>query len=479
VLEAADSPVSPFLTEPYVQLHTPGPAADGTDQLNLVWHTPAEEEEGAGGWLVRWEDSTFGTIGRMRRSTGALRPQSALAAPSPGVAPHRVWRCELGNLTPGAPTKYEVWRGVGGIPHGAEELAAAQQAAVGAMGADGAPAEGARVFAGTAWSRPDWSDNATRFFAAEGKDPFFKPVNAPGPDGVRNGVEVSPRAAFAAAQVIGVSHRTFYSAAFGADVGYCVYLPPGYDVGDAHLPVIYNLHGAGGNEFHSFEDVRCLHEGIVAGRWPPALVVLPNGGWTWYKNSHDGRFPVETMIIDELLPHVDATYRTVAGRHGRAIEGYSMGGRGATRLAIKHPGLFCSLHNQAGNVPATAEMGGAPAAWRDFLSGYLGPDKSRYEADDVFLLLARNLPHIKGKLRIQIGCGTMDDSHLPTCRAFHEALLVHGVDHTYAEYEGMGHAGSPAMIALNRAQWFDYHFESMRHAAADLPAAAAPPPEGG
>ena len=46
VLEAADSPVSPFLTEPYVQLHTPGPAADGTDQLNLVWHTPAEEEVG-------------------------------------------------------------------------------------------------------------------------------------------------------------------------------------------------------------------------------------------------------------------------------------------------------------------------------------------------------------------------------------------------------------------------------------------------
>ena len=44
------------------------------------------------------------------------------------------------------------------------------------------------------------------------------------------------------------------------------------------LPVIYNLHGAGGNEFHSYYDVKTLHEGIVEGRWPPAIVVLPNGG---------------------------------------------------------------------------------------------------------------------------------------------------------------------------------------------------------
>ena len=37
---------------------------------------------------------------------------------------------------------------------------------------------------------------------------------------------------------------------------------------------------------------------------------------------------------------------------------------------------------------------------------------------------------VAGKVRIQIGCGTLDDTHLPTCRLFHEALLQHGVDHT-------------------------------------------------
>ena len=39
-------------------------------------------------------------------------------------------------------------------------------------------------------------------------------------------------------------------------------------------------------------------------------------------------------------------------------------------------------------------------------------------------------PLCAGKVRIQIGCGTLDDTHLPTCRLFHEALLQHGVDHT-------------------------------------------------
>ena len=78
-------------------------------------------------------------------------------------------------------------------------------------------------------------------------------------------------------QEIGVRHCTFPSASFDCEVAYCIYLPPGYSDDGPALPVIYNLHGAGGNEFHSFDDVVNLHEGIVAGHYPPAIVVLPNG----------------------------------------------------------------------------------------------------------------------------------------------------------------------------------------------------------
>jgi hypothetical protein len=110
--------------------------------------------------------------------------------------------------------------------------------------------------------------------AGPGGSPYFQPVNVAPKES--NGIT------FAEMQAIGLRHTTFHSAAFGCEVGYCIYLPPGLtDSSSAEsdrLPVIYNLHGAGGNEFHSYYDVKTLHEGIVEGRWPPAIVVLPNGG---------------------------------------------------------------------------------------------------------------------------------------------------------------------------------------------------------
>src|SRR6188768_859363 len=49
------------------------------------------------------------------------------------------------------------------------------------------------------------------------------------------------------------THHRFFSKALNQDVGYCIYLPPGYETDPARrYPVIYNLHGAGGNELHSF-----------------------------------------------------------------------------------------------------------------------------------------------------------------------------------------------------------------------------------
>ena len=50
----------------------------------------------------------------------------------------------------------------------------------------------------------------------------------------------------------------------------------------------------------------------------------------------------EDVFIKELIPHVDKTERTIANRSGRALEGFSQGGRGTTRIMFKHPELFCS-----------------------------------------------------------------------------------------------------------------------------------------
>ena len=264
----------------------------------------------------------------------------------------------------------------------------------------------------------------------------------------------------------GVTHRTFHSNALNRDVGYCIYLPPGYDTDTARrYPVIYNLHGAGGNELHSFPDAKALHDGIVSGRWPAMIMVMPNGGsHTFYKDSADGKYPAETLIIRDFIPFIDATYRTIAARGGRAIEGFSMGGRGATRLAMKYPELFCSLHNQAGNVLHLADLYD-PSKPTVYPNNYLGPDRARYVDNDAFLLLQKNAAAIKAGLRIAITCGTRDDGHLPTVREYHAALLAAGIDHTYLEVEGLAHEHDK-LVAMYRTTWFDYHAESFRRAAA-------------
>ncbi|MCA9146852.1 MAG: hypothetical protein KDB05_28935 [Planctomycetales bacterium] len=267
------------------------------------------------------------------------------------------------------------------------------------------------------------------------------------------------------------THRTFESKLAGQNVGYCIYLPPNYNVNeDRRYPVIYNLHGNGGNtEFHSFEDVQVLHDGIVSGKWPPMIMALPNGGTsTFYKDSYDGKFPIESILITELIPHIDQEFRTIASGSGRCIEGFSMGGRGSLRLAMKYPEMFCSLFCQAGNVPATLENFDNAESWHDVIGGYLGPDRANYEANDAFVLLEKNLKQIRGKLRIQIACGTKDGGHLPTIRSFHEHLVEHNVDHTYIELEGLAH-NRTEMIKRLEPIWFDYHVESLRQAGAIEP----------
>ena len=265
--------------------------------------------------------------------------------------------------------------------------------------------------------------------------------------------------------VPGQVHTTFFSKAMGREVGYCIYLPPDYQKNTKRrYPVIYSLHGSGGNELTYQLQTQVLHEGILDGRWPPMILVHPNGGrTTFYKDSADGKYPIETMIIREFIPHIDATYRTIASREGRAIQGFSMGGRGATRLAMKYPDMFCSLFNQSGNVVHVSELYD-PAHPDTFPTSYLGLDRQRFIDNDSFLLLEKNLAKIKGRMRIQIMCGTEDSHHLPSVRDFHNALLKAGVDHTYIELEGLEHEHDK-MVNLYRRIWFDYHVESFRRAA--------------
>jgi len=253
-----------------------------------------------------------------------------------------------------------------------------------------------------------------------------------------------------------VTHHTFRSASMKRDVGYCLYLPPGYAKDEKRrYPVIYHLHGAGGNETRSVYSAAVLHEGILAGKLPEIMMVFPNGGRaTMYQDSGDGRFMAETMMTKELIPHIDATYRTLADRKARCIEGFSMGGRGSTHLAMRFPELFASLFNQSGNVYHVSDVSKAP-------NTYLGSDPERLKANDPYLNLEKNLAFIQANLHIQVACGTADPDHLITVREYHEALTKAGMPHSYFEVEGLDH-NQKKMIDGRKATWFDFHIESLQ-----------------
>ena len=253
-----------------------------------------------------------------------------------------------------------------------------------------------------------------------------------------------------------VTHHTFTSASMKRDVGYCLYLPPGYAKDEKRrYPVIYHLHGAGGNETRSVYSASVLHEGILAGKLPEMIMVFPNGGRsTMYQDSGDGRFMAETMMTQELIPHIDTTYRTIADRKARCIEGFSMGGRGSTHLAMRFPELFASLFNQSGNVYHVSDVSKAP-------NTYLGSDPERLKANDPYLNLEKNFAYIKANLRIQVACGTADLDHLLTVREYHEALTKAGMPHSYFEVADLDH-NQKKMIDGRKATWFDFHIESLQ-----------------
>src|SRR5437763_10369046 len=140
-----------------------------------------------------------------------------------------------------------------------------------------------------------------------------------------------------------------------------VLLPAGYGSGTRRYPTLYLLHGALSDD--TAWTVQGDAEASTANA--PVIVVMPEGGnagWytDWFNLGQGGPPEWETFHIDQLIPWVDHTFRTVAARSGRAIAGLSMGGFGALSYAARHPDLFVTAMSFSGavdtNVPAIAAV---------------------------------------------------------------------------------------------------------------------------
>lgn len=133
----------------------------------------------------------------------------------------------------------------------------------------------------------------------------------------------------------------------GCTKKFCVYLPAGYGEEERHFPVLYLLHGL--SDTHTaWRDKGNMAEiatrVMASGAAQEMVIVMPDAGTTY-----DGYFNVEgwsyeDYFFQELVQHVENSFRIVGDREHRAIAGLSMGGGGTTGYAIRHSGMFSSAY---------------------------------------------------------------------------------------------------------------------------------------
>lgn len=233
----------------------------------------------------------------------------------------------------------------------------------------------------------------------------------------------------------GSLEKVWYSSdVLGGDRRMTVYLPAGYETSQESYPVLYLLHGMGGDE-DAWQElgraVQILDNQIAAGVARPMIVVMPNGNAL--RKSAPG-FNGEGMYIaegqhsvdpdrlfvksfPEIIEYIEKNYRVKAGKANRAVAGLSMGGGHAWRLGLEYPDSF----DYIGMFSPAVRWNGT------------GVD----EHNDPWLdaLLARQFQNAPRKYLIAIG---RDDFLYPLNESYRALLDERGYPYEYSESAG-GH----------------------------------------
>lgn len=226
-------------------------------------------------------------------------------------------------------------------------------------------------------------------------------------------------------KIHGLEHSSLQSKSMAVEVGFNVYLPPGYTENKQRYPTIYFLHGAGGNENSDAEGFSSLvRSAIEDKKIGPVIVVFPNGGMSGYIAESCPKLGYETFLIKELLPHIDANYRTINSRKARAIGGFSMGGGGALGLALKHPDLFYSA-----------------ASWAAALLHSCPDEKPRYDPapnDLLMKLMKKDSNNTDRRVRLLLIVGAQDPTKAWQ-KVFSDQMVELKLAHEYKVLEGVPH----------------------------------------
>jgi poly(3-hydroxybutyrate) depolymerase len=259
-----------------------------------------------------------------------------------------------------------------------------------------------------------------------------------------------------AVKASGVTHHVFRSAAMKCEVSYHLYRPAEYEQHkEARFPVLYWLHGSGGGEQGIAPLARFFDAAIRAGKAPPFLVVFVNGlPQGMYVDWKDGSTPIESMIMKDLLPHVDATWRTVAKREGRMLDGFSMGGYGAARLGFKFPETFRTV-SILGAGPLDPDFERTPRSnprSRDGLLERVYGDRAYFREVSPWEIAQRNAKAVAKDSLVRIGIGDKDGTYSLSVE-FHDHLTKLGIPHGWHPLKGVEHDPLRTLQALGEGQW--------------------------
>jgi S-formylglutathione hydrolase FrmB len=232
-----------------------------------------------------------------------------------------------------------------------------------------------------------------------------------------------------------VRSASFASASLGREVGYVVDLPASYQASaERKYRVVYALHGL--FESSGFWERRGLAQVLArlreSGAVPEFVVVAPDGGNSFFVNSPAGRS--EDMVTKDLVAHVEATYRVVPGRAGRAILGVSMGGYAALHVAFEQPSLVAAVATHSAmlleRIPS-AEQGAGRWHMAAFNKVFGDPVDPALWAENDPLVWARRVDP-KAVPALFVDCGAEDRYGLASGhRELHTILDERGIAHAF------------------------------------------------
>jgi enterochelin esterase-like enzyme len=209
---------------------------------------------------------------------------------------------------------------------------------------------------------------------------------------------------------------SFYSPSRDMMISFVIFTPPGYQESTERYPVLYFLHGISGNHYMYWGQINAyvpdangdsgawISELITEEIIPPMIIVTPDDADGMWEETND------VMITQELINYIDANWRTIPNRSGRAIEGFSMGGMGASQYSAKHPNLYCSTN---------------------IMSAPFG--------DELILDWENNEQEIlDSDLQVHLEAGSKD-SQLNSMTTLHEGLTTLEIPHQFKIVQGIRH----------------------------------------